>query len=149
MKKTTLALIISVFTASSLFTTLSYADGPGNGPDREWHQQGGHDNHGGDERHVDRHDDRGHNERGDDHRGRGGPGERDHFAWQGHDFRRGHPAPDRFRGDDYRVDDWRDRGLDEPPRGEHWAYVDGNYVLIAAATGIITSIILGNIVGNH
>jgi len=149
MKKTTLALIISVFTASSLFTTLTYADGPGNGPDREWHQQGGHDKRGGNERHDDRHDHRGPDERGYDHRGRGGPGERDHFAWQGHDFRRGHPAPDRFRGDDYRVDDWRDRGLDEPPRGEHWAYVDGNYVLIAAATGIITSIILGNIAGNH
>ena len=148
MKKTTLALIISVFTASSFCATFSYADGPGDGPDREWHQQPGHDRHGDDapydHRDGDRHDDRGH-----DNRGRGGPGERDHFAWNGHDFRRGHPAPERFRGDDYRVDDWRDRGLDEPPRGEHWAYVDGNYVLIAAATGVITSIILGNMLDHH
>jgi len=44
------------------------------------------------------------------------------------------------------VNDWRERGLREPPRGEHWAYVDGNYVLIAVATGIITSIILDSVV---
>lgn len=52
------------------------------------------------------------------------------------------PPPPRFRGDDYRVYDWHARGLQAPPPGEHWAYIDGNYVLIAAATGIITSIIM-------
>ena len=90
------------------------------------------------------------------HEGRGGPDggprgseerrhEGEHFAWQGHDFRRGERAPERFRGDDYRLSDWRGRGLPEPPRGQHWAYIDGNYVLIAAATGIITSILLGGV----
>jgi len=34
--------------------------------------------------------------------------------------------------------------LREPPEGQHWADIDGNYVLIAAATGIITSLILNN-----
>ncbi|WP_455820775.1 RcnB family protein [Pseudomonas cerasi] len=149
MKKTTLTLIISLFTASSLFSTLSHAEGPGSGPDQQWRQNGGHDNRGDDRRGGDHYDDRGHDDRGHGDRGRGGPDERDHFAWNGHDFRRGHPAPDRFRGDDYRVDDWHDRGLYEPPRGEHWAYVDGNYVLIAAATGVITSIILGNMLGHR
>lgn len=170
MKKTTLALVISIFTAGTLFSSLSQAEGPGNGPDRQWQQQGGHDNRGnggghdarsdrgGQDRHdarnvrggPDRHDAR--NDRGgpDRHDARNDRGpspqfhrvERDHFAWSGHDFRRGHPMPPRFRGDDYRVNDWRDRGLYEPPRGAHWAYVDGNYVLIAAATGIITAILL-------
>lgn len=68
--------------------------------------------------------------------------EQDHFAWNGHDFRKGHPAPERFRGNDYRINDWNDRGLPAPPRGQHWSYIDGNYVLIAAATGIITSILI-------
>lgn len=138
MKKTTLTLLISLFTASTLFSTLCFADGPGRGPDPQWQQDRGQDHRG----HADRHDDR-------DDRRHGGPQERDHFAWNGHDFRRGHPAPERFRGDDYRVDDWRDRGLYEPPHGAHWAYVDGNYVLIAAATGVITAILLGNLSGLH
>lgn len=146
MNKTTLTLIISFFTASSIFSSLSHAEGPGNGPDPQWHQNGGHDPRGGGGDHD---NDRGRDDRGQGDRARRGPNERDHFAWNGHDFRRGHPAPDRFRGDDYRVDDWHDRGLYEPPRGEHWAYVDGNYVLIAAVTGVITSIILGNMSGHR
>ncbi|MBP2170234.1 Ni/Co efflux regulator RcnB [Erwinia toletana] len=145
MKKTTLALLMTVFTASTLFSTVTQAEGP---PGQQWHQQGGHDGRGGPEGHDgpgrgpdhgrdDRHDDRG---RGPDHHYES----RDRFAWQGHDFRRGQPMPPHFRGDDYRVSDWHQRGLREPPRGEHWAYIDGNYVLIAAATGVITSILLNN-----
>jgi|SRR5476649_1356195 len=145
MKKTMLAFVITLFSASVCLSTLSYADGRDGGPQgqQQWQRQGGQDrgdhrDQGGPGR-QDGHGDRGHN---------GGPrgGERDHFAWNGHDFRRGHPAPRRFRGDEYRVNDWRERGLREPPRGEHWAYVDGNYVLIAVATGIITSIILDSVV---
>lgn len=148
MKKTTLALLMTVFTASTLFSTVTQAEGP---PGQQWHQQGGRDGHGGSGRGPDRgHDDRGgyqaHDDRGHGDRGRGpGPDRyesRDRFAWQGHDFRRGHPLPPHFRYDDYRVDNWHERGLREPPRGEHWAYIDGNYVLIAAATGVITSILL-------
>lgn len=110
---------------SSVLAPLAHAEGPGpqDGPgQQQWQEregQGGPD---------------------------GGPQARrhegDHFAWQGHDFRRGERAPERFRGDDYRLSDWRDRGLPAPPHGQHWAYIDGNYVLIAAATGIITSILL-------
>ena len=37
--------------------------------------------------------------------------------------------------------DWRSRHLRRPPRGYEWREVDGNYVLAAAATGIIASII--------
>lgn len=64
--------------------------------------------------------------------------------WQGYDFRPGKPVPRSFRGDRYRVYDWRGYGLPKPPRGHHWSYIDGNYVLIAVATGVITSIILNN-----
>jgi len=37
--------------------------------------------------------------------------------------------------------DWRSRHLRRPPRGYEWREVDGNYVLAAAATGLIASII--------
>ncbi|MBK0001501.1 RcnB family protein [Erwinia sp. S38] len=152
MKKTTLALVLSVLTASSFFSTFSHADGPGNGPERQWHQQGGGQPDRGD-RHdrndrggPDRHDNRGPDR---DNHERFRPAERDRFAWNGHDFRRGQPLPPHFRGNDYRVDDWHRRGLYEPPRGAYWGYIDGNYVLIAAATGVITSIILGSALGHY
>lgn len=58
------------------------------------------------------------------------------------------PAPAPFRGDEYRVRDWSDRGLPPPPEGHHWSYIDGNYVLIAAATGIITSILVSGALGH-
>lgn len=153
MKKTTLALMIGVFTASTLFSGLSRADGPDRGPDAQWHHDGDRDRRDAGGPH-----DRGrfeHNDRADrDGRpshdwGRAGPHERERFVWNGHDFRRGYPAPERFRGDDYRINDWRERGLYEPPRGAHWAYVDGNYVLIAAATGVITAIIVSSLLGQH
>ncbi len=68
--------------------------------------------------------------------------------WRGNDFRKGHPAPAPFRGDEYRVRDWSDRGLPPPPEGHHWSHIDGNYVLIAAATGIITSILVSGALGH-
>ncbi len=35
----------------------------------------------------------------------------------GHDFRKEQPAPERYRGNDYRVSNWNDRGLPPPRRG--------------------------------
>ena len=81
---------------------------------------------------------------GGPHRHGPGPDKRDSFAWQGHHFERGGYVPHDFRGPDYRVDDWQRRGLPEPPHGHRWSYIDGNYVLVAVATGVITSIILNN-----
>lgn len=146
MKKTNLTVIASLFACSTLFSHTALADGPGNGQGQRW-QQGdqsraddrGHErgkSHDNDDRRQSH--DRGDNDRHSD----GRRGDSDHFAWNGHDFRRGHAIPAEYRGDRYRVNDWHDRGLREPPRGEHWAYIDGNYVLIAAATGVITSLIL-------
>ena len=37
--------------------------------------------------------------------------------------------------------DWHARHLRRPPHGYEWREVDGNYVLAAAATGIIASVI--------
>ncbi|VDR29126.1 Nickel/cobalt homeostasis protein RcnB precursor [Raoultella terrigena] len=65
-----------------------------------------------------------------------------------HDFRKGQPAPERYRGNAYRINNWNDRGLPAPPQGQHWSYIDGNYVLIAAATGIITSILVNGLLNN-
>ena len=45
------------------------------------------------------------------------------------DWDRGHPV------------DWRSHHLRRPPRGHEWREVDGNYVLAAAATGVIAGII--------
>lgn len=137
MKKTTLSIIASLIACSSLFSAATQADP--HGP--QWQQQGGG-----------QHDDRGRGPQGHE-QGRGGSdrhsgghheGGRDHFAWNGHDFRRGHPMPQEYRGPHYRVDDWRERDLPAPPRGQYWSYIDGNYVLIAAATGVITSLILNS-----
>ncbi|MDO7775535.1 RcnB family protein, partial [Escherichia coli] len=54
----------------------------------------------------------------------------------------------RYRGNDYRVSNWNDRGLPPPPQGQHWSYINGNYVLIAAATGIITSILVNGVLSH-
>ncbi len=40
--------------------------------------------------------------------------------------------------------DYRAHHLRAPPRGYEWREVDGNYVLAAAATGLIASIIAGS-----
>lgn len=135
MKKTTTLLLASLITCSTMVSGMARADGPG---DPRWqphgeaggpgphHSRGPAGHHGPDR------------DRGREEARRHG----DYFAWNGHDFRRGRPVPPEFRGPHYRVDDWREHHLPAPPRGEYWSNIDGNYVLIAAATGVITSLIL-------
>ncbi|HHA0003710.1 TPA: RcnB family protein [Klebsiella michiganensis] len=133
MKKIlSLAIILSC-----ALTSVSWADGPGGnnrGQQQVWQQDAGRGGPDGN-----RQQGPGKGPQGNPHQERH---ERDHFAWNGHDFRKGQPAPERYRGNDYRINDWNDRGLPAPPHGQHWSYIDGNYVLIAAATGIITSILI-------
>lgn len=150
MKKIlSLAIILSC-----ALTSVSWADGPGGnnrGQQQVWQQDAGRGGPNGNRQQgpqANNHQGNGDN-RGPAHGDKGLQGnphqerhERDHFAWNGHDFRKGQPAPERYRGNDYRINDWNDRGLPAPPRGQHWSYIDGNYVLIAAATGIITSILI-------
>jgi Ni/Co efflux regulator RcnB len=60
------------------------------------------------------------------------------------------PAHDWHQGGKIGHDDWnrgqkvdyRSHHLRKPPRGYEWRQVDNNYVLAAAATGLIASIIL-------
>jgi Ni/Co efflux regulator RcnB len=40
--------------------------------------------------------------------------------------------------------DYRSHHLRRPPRGYEWRQVDGNYVLAAAATGLIAGLIAGS-----
>ena len=171
MKKIiTLAVILSC-----TITSLAYADGPNgnNAPGQQvWQNESGHGKSDGNRQqgpgngpqgnHANGHQDNGHQNNGN-HRGpnRGEQGragasqqhrqdrhEQEHFAWNGHDFRKGQPAPEHYRGSAYRINNWHDRGLPAPPQGQHWSYIDGNYVLIAAATGIITSILVNGLLNN-
>lgn len=142
--KNRIALIVMMTCA---FAPIVNAAGSGRGgPDRlnqhrEYQSAGNHDDRRGPQ-----HDN---SENGDRHANSaryGKPGSaQEHFSWQGHDYRKGQPAPERFRAERYRVNDWRDRGLYQPPSGHYWTRIDGNYVLIAAATGVIAGILLGNV----
>lgn len=40
--------------------------------------------------------------------------------------------------------DYRQHHLNAPPKGYEWREVDGNYVLAAAATGVIASVIVAS-----
>ena len=74
----------------------------------------------------------GHDNRHDDHRG---PSH--------HDWRQGGHIDRSDWGRGHRVD-YRSHHLRTPPRGYEWRQVDNNYVLAAAATGLIASVILAS-----
>ncbi|OLO04942.1 RcnB family protein [Salinicola socius] len=93
-----------------------HGNGRGNDHDRGHHDRHHHDRHGG-----------GRDRDRDDHRG-----------W----YKGGHLADHYYRDDRYWVRDWHARHLREPPRGHRWLNIDGDYVLAAVATGVITAIIL-------
>lgn len=56
------------------------------------------------------------------------------------DWKKGHRLSQGDWGRGQRVD-YRSHHLRAPPRGYEWREVDGNYVMAAAATGLIASII--------
>ncbi len=59
-------------------------------------------------------------------------------------WRRGDRLPSYYR-DRYDEVDWRDCGLRAPPRGYRYVEDDrGNYLLVAIATGVILSVLLGD-----
>lgn len=55
---------------------------------------------------------------------------------------RGGKLPPSYRSKHYIVDDWRGHGLQRPGRGQHWVQVGSDYLLVAAATGLIAQIVL-------
>lgn len=134
MKKiATIALSFMIIASSSLN---AFAQGPGNGPDQQpqprklpqqQHQQNNpQQSHNAQPQHTSQHQQRG-NQRAEHQ--------------QKHDFRQGRALPPQYRGKGYQVSDWKKRGLKSPPSGHRWMNVDGNYVLIAVATGVIASVI--------
>jgi len=101
--------------------------------------QRGNDNndHRGDYRGNDRRDDH----RGYDDRGRG-PMAQHRGAGPRHDLQRGGRLPSQYRNRQYVVNDWRGHRLSAPPRGYQWVQTGSDYVLVAAATGLIAQILL-------
>lgn len=78
--------------------------------------------------------DRGRPERGPDR----GPG-----AGPDRTFYRGDRLPPDYRSRQYVVQDWRSHRLPAPARGQQWVQVGADYVLVAVATGVIVSVLLG------
>ncbi len=70
-----------------------------------------------------------------------GPGRNDRPGPQAR-WNRGDRLPPDFRGPQYRIDNPRAYGLAPAPRGHYWVSSGSDFLLVAAATGIITSIIL-------
>lgn len=68
------------------------------------------------------------------------PGYGYHPRAQGHAWRRGAYVPRNYRG--YYVQDPYYYGLPAAPRGHRWVYADGNFVLMALASGLIANVIL-------
>jgi Ni/Co efflux regulator RcnB len=58
------------------------------------------------------------------------------------DWRKGQRIEAEYRNRQYVVDSWHEHGLRQPPRGYQWVEVGGDYLLIAAATGIIADMVL-------
>jgi Ni/Co efflux regulator RcnB len=59
-------------------------------------------------------------------------------------FHRGERLPDRYRHNQYVVNDWRGHRLRQPPRGYHWVQTGSDYVLAAIATGVIADLIINH-----
>jgi Ni/Co efflux regulator RcnB len=146
-------LLIPVLIAASL-SSMAMAQDRGNDRDRNDRNRGdnmqrgdndrGRDNRGdnrgafrGDNRRDDRHDNRFDNHRDD--RGRTA-----HYRGAGprHDLQRGGRLPTQYRNRQYVVNDWRGHHLSAPPRGHQWVQTGSDYVLVAAATGLIAQIFL-------
>lgn len=68
------------------------------------------------------------------------PGYGYYRATRGHEWRRGAYVPSSYRR--YYVQDPYYYGLRPAPPGHRWVYADGNFVLMALASGLIASVIL-------
>lgn len=60
-------------------------------------------------------------------------------------YKKGGAVPADYRGNQYVVSDWHSRNLSAPPRGYNWVRSDnGDFLLVAITTGVITSIMLSH-----
>jgi Ni/Co efflux regulator RcnB len=120
-----------------LATTAAMAGPQSRHDDRDHHDNRDHHDHG----HYDNHDRHGYDHGRDNHgyyvvhdRGR-------REGW----YHRGGYVPAEYRGSRYVVTDWRTRRLREPPRGYHWVRSDdGQFLLVAIASGVIADILLSH-----
>jgi Ni/Co efflux regulator RcnB len=131
-RKTAISAVIALTMATG---QLSFAQGNGNRNDRDRDEGRQQDRRIAAVEHHDNRDfGRSHNRERD--RGERGVG-------PNHEYYRGDRLPIEYRHRNYVVDDWRGHNLSAPPRGYHWVQSGNDYVLIAIATGIIASLLLG------
>jgi Ni/Co efflux regulator RcnB len=135
MKRHLFAMALFSVLPMLVTTTAVYAQGHGHG-DQGWGDQ---DDHGHGHGHGRGHDD---DDRGwgdDDHHDHGR-----HLGWDKH-YRRGDYLPERYRVREYYVEDYPRYHLYAPPPGYVWVRGDeGNFVLVAIATGLIVNELLGH-----
>lgn len=67
-----------------------------------------------------------------------------HRDARGPQLRRGGYLPYTYRQPAYVVRDWRAYHLHAPARGQQWVRVGTDFVLVAAATGLIASLVLSH-----
>ncbi|MCW1876810.1 RcnB family protein [Erwinia sp. INIA-01] len=146
MKKTLIMALSVMMIASSSLS--AFAQGPDNGRDAQQqpikHQQQKQQQGNGGQPQQNQHANGGQPQRENNAR----PQQASHQQAHGNkperqqpDFRKGRPLPQQYRGAGYQVNDWKKHGLKAPPSGHRWMNVNGNYVLIAIATGVIASVI--------
>ncbi len=69
---------------------------------------------------------------------------RDEYNARGPEFHRGGYIPNEYRRHEYVVVDYRAHRLPPPPHQHQWVQVGADYALIAIATGLIASVVLGH-----
>jgi Ni/Co efflux regulator RcnB len=78
-----------------------------------------------------------------DHRYSYNGGYASYSAYNAPRFYQGGYVPHEYRHHRYYVNDWRARRLSAPPYGYQWMQVDnGDYVLMALATGLIANLLM-------
>jgi Ni/Co efflux regulator RcnB len=134
-----LLLVVTTAVTLLLVSVAAMADPPsdrGHGHDKAWADGG-----------QDRGDRDGHGDaRGNNPKDQGRHDNGRHRGWEKQAYRRGERLPERYSSSEYYVTDYQRYHLREPERGYRWVRDDddGQFILVAVATGIITDIILGH-----
>jgi len=126
---------LTIFLAGAVMAVASatLAAAPFNQDHGKGHGHGNDKGHYDDDHHNDHHGNNPHYE-GMHDRGR-------HEGW----YKKGGHLPREYRVDRYVVTDWHHDHLREPPHGYHWVRSDnGDFLLVAIATGVITDLILNH-----
>ena len=149
MKKSVALLCAALMLGSPLASFAQPGPGPDNGPNRQDNRGPQQQQRQQPQQQPQRAPQGGHNQQAR-------PGQNNAHAYRNPDYRpqAGMPVPHRdwrrgvvvepnYRGDRYWVTDWHARHLYAPPRDHRWLYVNGDYILVAIATGVIVNILTG------